>query len=61
MTWIQTARRRCVDLADPKPETIVLPDIAHALSRICRYGRKGDERVHGAVDAPPPSRRLGVP
>lgn len=27
-----------IDLVDPSPESILLEDIAHGLSRICRYG-----------------------
>jgi 5'-deoxynucleotidase YfbR-like HD superfamily hydrolase len=34
---MQTASRRAMDLAHPDPDTICLPDIAHALSRLCRY------------------------
>jgi hypothetical protein len=37
VTWMQTASRQAVDLAHPDPDTMCLPDIAHALSRICRY------------------------
>lgn len=37
MTWIQTASGRKVDLLRPDPEELVIEDIAHALSNICRY------------------------
>lgn len=47
MTWMQTFAGKAVDLADPKPETICLDDIAHALSRICRY--TGHTRRHYSV------------
>ncbi len=35
--WIQTYTGRAVDLLNPQPDQICLEDIAHALSRICRY------------------------
>jgi hypothetical protein len=38
MNWVQTFSGRKVDLEYPKPEDIAIEDIAHALSRICRYG-----------------------
>lgn len=34
---VETSSGRYVDLMDPDPKTIVLEDIAHALSQICRY------------------------
>lgn len=34
---VETSTGRYVNLMDPEPETIVLEDIAHALSQICRY------------------------
>ena len=37
MTWIQTASGRKVDLLRPDPDDLVIEDIAHALSNICRY------------------------
>ena len=37
MTWIQTFTGQAVDLLHPRPETIQLADIEHALARICRY------------------------
>lgn len=37
MTWIQTYTGRVFDLLNPEPESICIEDIAHALSRICRY------------------------
>jgi hypothetical protein len=37
MTWMQTNSRQKVDLLNPDPNSIALHDIAHALSRICRY------------------------
>lgn len=36
--WIRTATGRWVHLLDPKPDQINLHDIAHALSRVCRFG-----------------------
>lgn len=43
MTWIQTASGLIVDLVDPDPKTLVIEDIAHALSNICRYtGHTGE-------------------
>lgn len=36
--WIRTVSGRYVNLIDPKPEQIVIGDIAHALGRICRFG-----------------------
>lgn len=47
MTWIQTAHRRRVDLLNPDAHTIVLPDIIHALSQICRY--TGHTQEHYSV------------
>jgi hypothetical protein len=35
---IETFTGRFVNVDNPKPETICLEDIAHALSQICRYG-----------------------
>lgn len=37
MTWLQTHSCRALDLASPDPADVRLEDIAHALSRICRY------------------------
>jgi len=37
MTWIQTYTGKRFDLIDPKPEQICMADIAHALSRACRF------------------------
>jgi len=37
MTWMQTVSGMPVDLLDPKPEMILLGDIAHALARIPRF------------------------
>lgn len=34
---VETSTGRYVNLLEPDPETIVLEDIAHALSQICRY------------------------
>ena len=36
-TWVQTFSGGAVDLLTPKPEQILLVDIAHALSRIARF------------------------
>lgn len=38
MTWIQTFTDQRFDLLEPKPEQVDLLVIAHALSRICRFG-----------------------
>jgi hypothetical protein len=35
---VETFTGRFVDLADPKPESILLEDIAHSLAYTCRYG-----------------------
>jgi hypothetical protein len=37
MTWVQTHSGRAVDLLHPDPATILIEDVAIALSRICRY------------------------
>jgi len=37
MGWIQTYTGRRVDPLDPDPETLVIADIAHALSQLCRF------------------------
>lgn len=37
MTWMQTVSGQAVSLIDPKPETILLGDIAWHLSRIARF------------------------
>lgn len=37
MTWITTASGVRVVLLDPHPDTLLIEDIAHALSNICRY------------------------
>jgi hypothetical protein len=37
MTWMQTCSGMPVDLLDPKPEQILLGDIAHALARLARF------------------------
>lgn len=36
-TRVETASGRFVELLDPRPETIVIEDIAHALARLARY------------------------
>jgi len=36
--WIQTYTGRAFYPLDPQPEDVVLEDIAHALSQLCRYG-----------------------
>lgn len=36
--WIQTATGRQFWPADPRPNEIFIDDIAHALSRLCRFG-----------------------
>jgi hypothetical protein len=35
--WVQTVSGQKVSLTNPKPETIHLGDIAHALSNLCRF------------------------
>jgi hypothetical protein len=37
MTWIQTISGKPIDLLDVKPDSIYIRDIAHALSRLCRF------------------------
>src|SRR4051812_3444740 len=37
MTWIRTASGQKVSLKKPEPATLLLEDIAHALSNICRF------------------------
>jgi hypothetical protein len=44
---VETFTGRYVDLADPKPETFDLRDIAHALANTCRFG--GHSRVFYSV------------
>lgn len=36
--WMQSASGRAVFPLDPRPDEIEIDDIAHALSRQCRYG-----------------------
>lgn len=36
--WMQTASGRKFVITDPKPDAIVIDDIAHALSMLCRFG-----------------------
>lgn len=36
--WFCTASGRRVHVLDPKPDEIVIDDIAHALSNLCRFG-----------------------
>lgn len=51
-TEVETYSGQYVDLKDPRPETIVLEDIAHALSQICRYNghtRRFDSVAEHAV------------
>jgi 5'-deoxynucleotidase YfbR-like HD superfamily hydrolase len=38
MRWMQTYTGKVIEIADPKPCDIVIEDIAHALTRLCRYG-----------------------
>lgn len=45
--WIQTYTGIKFYPLDPKPEEVVIEDIAHALSRICRYG--GQPSMHYSV------------
>lgn len=47
MTWIQTYTGAAIDLLDPRPEQFALLDIAHSLSRLCRY--TGHSRDHTSV------------
>jgi hypothetical protein len=44
---VETFTGRYVDTRRPKPETICIEDIAHALSQVCRYG--GHCRYHYSV------------
>lgn len=44
---VETFTGRYVDTRNPKPETICIEDIAHALSQVCRYG--GHCRYHYSV------------
>lgn len=37
MTWIQTYTGRAFDLVDPQPDMVHPEDLAHALSRLCRF------------------------
>ena len=46
-TVIETANFCRFDFVDPRPEQIVIDDIAHALSNICRFG--GHTRIHWSV------------
>jgi uncharacterized protein len=36
--WLQTWSGRAFHVLDPKPAEVWVPDIAHALSQLCRYG-----------------------
>lgn len=36
-TWTQTFSGRAVDIFDPDPKQIIIEDVAHALSMICRF------------------------
>jgi len=45
--WIQTFTGKKFWLTDPKPETIHIEDIAHALAMICRYN--GHTKTHYSV------------
>lgn len=47
MSWIQTYTGRAFDLLDPQPDMVVIEDIAHALSNICRF--TGHTRVFYSV------------
>jgi 5'-deoxynucleotidase YfbR-like HD superfamily hydrolase len=40
--WIQVHSGRVIDLLRPRPEDILLTDIAHALSNLCRFGGHSD-------------------
>lgn len=37
MSWIQTFSGIRFELLDPKPEMVIIEDIAHALSHLCRF------------------------
>lgn len=47
MSWIQTYTGRAFDLLDPQPDMVVIEDIAHALSNLCRF--TGHTRVFYSV------------
>lgn len=40
--WIQVRSGKVIYLLNPKPDDILLTDIAHALSNICRFGGHSD-------------------
>jgi hypothetical protein len=45
--WILTASGRVISLRDPHPSDVEIKDLAHALSRLCRFG--GHAREHYSV------------
>lgn len=45
--WIQTYSGKQVNLLNPSPDSIVIQDIAHALSQLCRF--TGHTRYHYSV------------
>ncbi len=55
---VETFSGRYVDTARPKPDTIHLPDIAHALANTCRYGGHCDPFYSVAEHAVFVSKRL---
>ena len=61
MTWIQTWTGQAVDLLAPDPRTILIEDIAHALSLITRYTGHTDELYSVAQHSVLVSQQVGPP
>jgi hypothetical protein len=47
MTWIQTRSGTALNLIDPQPNQVVVDDIAHSLSQLCRFN--GHTKRHYSV------------